>query len=139
MKGRVLVDAGPLIAILNEDDQDHDQCVKTLKRLRGPLVTTWMPITEAMHLLAFSKAGQEALLEMIERGALQIVPITKDDLHGIRSLMRKYADLAMDFADATLVHVAARERMRTIFTLDRRDFGVYRVGSRGARFTIIPD
>lgn len=134
----VLVDAGPLIAVINRDDQDHAKCVAALKRLRTPLLTTWMPVTEAMHLLTFSNEGQEALLEMIERGALQILPIGKEDFPGIRSLMRKYSDLPMDFADATLVQAAIREGLREIFTLDRRDFSVYRLAPRRG-FTIVPD
>ena len=134
----VLVDAGPLIALINRDDPDHGRCVATLKQLRAPLFTTWMPVTEAMHLLAFSKEGQEALLAMIERDALRILSIDEDDLPSIRSLLRKYADLPMDFAGATLVHVAIRERMREIFTLNRRDFSVYRLGTRKG-FSIVPD
>jgi len=134
----VLVDAGPLIAVISRDDPDHGRCVAALKRLRGPLLTTWMPVTEAMYLLAFSKEGQEALLEMIERGALHILSINEDDLPSIRSLLRKYTDLPMDFADATLVHVAIRERLREIFTLDRRDFSIYRLGPRKG-FSIVPD
>jgi hypothetical protein len=51
--------------------------------------------------------------------------------------MRKYADLPMDFADATLVRAAIREGLRKIFTLDRRDFSVYRLGPLRS-FTIIP-
>lgn len=126
----VLVDAGPLIAIVDRNDQDHDRCVAALKRLRHPLLTTWMPVTEAMHLLGFSLDGQEALLEMIQRRVPQILPIEEDDLPSIRTLMRKYADLPMDFADATLVHAAIRHRLREIFTLDTRDFSVYRIGPR---------
>jgi len=133
----ILVDAGPLIALINRDDQDHNKCVAALKLLRAPLLTTWMPVTEALHLLAFSLEGQEALLEMIERGALQILDVTEDDLPSIRALLRKYADLPMDFADATLVHTALRERLRDIFTLDRRDFSVYRLGPRRS-FNIVP-
>lgn len=137
MTQRVLVDAGPLIAIINRDDQDHDRCLATLRGLRSPLLTTWMPVTEAMHLLGFSQEGQEALLEMIERGALQVLSFERDDLPGVRALMRKYRDLPMDFADATLVRAAIRDGIRQIFTLDRRDFSVYRLGSRRG-FTILP-
>ncbi|MFQ6023917.1 MAG: type II toxin-antitoxin system VapC family toxin [Acidiferrobacterales bacterium] len=133
----VLVDAGPLVAILHRDDRDHKLCVETLKRIGTPLVTTWMPVTEAMYLLAFSADAQGALLEIIERGALKVLPVDTDDVPNIRSLMHKYADLPMDFADATLVHVANREGLRDIFTLDRRDFSVYRL-KRGRPFTIIP-
>jgi hypothetical protein len=132
----VLVDAGPLIAIVDRNDQDHDRCVAAMKRLRHPLLTTWMPVTEAMHLMAFSLTGQEALLEMIQRGAPRVLPVEEDDVPGIRALMRKYADLPMDFADATLVQAAMRHRLREIFTLDTRDFSVYRIGPRKS-FNII--
>ena len=67
---KVLIDAGPLVALLNKSDKDHLLCIDTLKSLREPLLTTWMPITEAMYLLGFSIAAQNALLEMIERGML---------------------------------------------------------------------
>ncbi|MBA3563717.1 MAG: PIN domain-containing protein [Gammaproteobacteria bacterium] len=133
----VLVDAGPLVAILNQRDRHHHDCVAALKRMRQSLFTTWMPVTEAMYLLDFSPAAQSALLEMIERGALNILSIETEDLADIRALMAKYADLAMDFADATLVQVARRERLSEIFTLDQRDFGIYRL-QRGRSFVIYP-
>ncbi|MFQ5741677.1 MAG: type II toxin-antitoxin system VapC family toxin [Acidobacteriota bacterium] len=133
----VLVDAGPMVAILHRDDRDHQACVEALKRIRVPLLTTWMPVTEAMYLLDFSAEAQSGLLEMIERGGLRLVPVDTDDLPSIRALLRKYRDLPMDFADATLVHVANRDGLRDIFTLDRRDFGVYRL-KRGRSFNIIP-
>ena len=134
----LLVDAGPLVALLHKDDQDHALCVDVLKRLREPLLTTWMPVTEAMYLLGFSVEAQCALLKMIERDMLQVVSLDIDDLPRIRKLMRQYADLPMDFADATLVQIAKRQDIDQVFTLDRRDFTVYRLG-RGKAFTIIPD
>ena len=134
----ILVDAGPLVAVLHRDDRDHRPCVKAMQGLREPLLTTWMPVTEAMYLLEFSAPGQSALLEMVERGALQILELGVDDMPEVRSLLEKYRDLPMDFADATLVHVANREKIQTVFTLDRRDFSVYRL-ARGKAFTIIPD
>lgn len=137
MSKGILVDAGPLIAILSRDDRDHDRCVATLKTLRGPLLTTWMAVTEAMYLLGFSREGPAALLEMIERRALRILDIERKDLPEIRALLHKYEDLAMDFANATLVRAAIREGISDIFTLDRRDFSVYRLGTRRG-FTIVP-
>ena len=134
----ILIDAGPLVALLHKSDQDHALCVDVLKRLREPLLTTWMPVTEAMYLLGFSVDAQCALLEMIERGMLQVLSLEADDLPSIRKLMRQYADLPMDFADATLVQTAKRHGINQIFTLDRRDFAVYRL-RHGKAFTIIPD
>ncbi|MDR7454510.1 MAG: PIN domain-containing protein [Armatimonadota bacterium] len=133
-----LVDAGPLVALLRADDRDHAECVRTLRRLRGPLATTWPPVTEAMYLLGFSPAAQEALLKMIERGTVSIAEVNVADLPRIRWLMRTYRTLRMDLADATLVRVAGRERFSQVFTLDRRDFRVYRVGPKARPLTIIP-
>ncbi len=133
----ILVDAGPLVAILHRDDQDHQLCADRLRELRGPLITTWIPVTEAMYLLEFSAAAQGALLEMIERRALQVLGLDADDMPQIRTLVIEYKDLPMDFADATLVHVANREKIWEVFTLDRRDFSVYRL-KRNQSFTIVP-
>jgi uncharacterized protein len=133
----MLVDAGPMVAMLNRRDRDHKACVNVLKKLRQPLLSTWMPVTEAMYLLDFSVAAQGALLEMIERGALRILDIGNHDLPGIRSLMKKYSDQPMDFADATLVQVARREALYEVFTLDQRDFGVYRL-KQDKSFTVFP-
>ena len=132
----ILVDAGPLVAILNKRDNDHAACVRVLKKVRRPFLTTWMPITEAMYLLDFSIRAQNALLEMIERGAIRLLDLGSKDLPIIRSLMEKYRDQPMDFADASLVHVAKREGLHEIFTLDRRDFDVYRL-TRGKSFTVL--
>jgi predicted nucleic acid-binding protein len=134
----VLIDAGPLVAILHADDQDHAACVQALRRIRSPLVTTWPPLTEAMYLLSFAPEAQDALVQMVERSALHLMDLSVEDLSHVRVLMRKYRSLLMDFADATLVHVAEREDVRRIFTLDRRDFAGYRLGARGAAFSIVP-
>lgn len=134
----VLVDAGPLVAILHRDDQDHALCVDSLKKIRIPLATTWPPVTEAMYLLSFSQKAQDALMQMVERGTLHLLDVGVKDVPRIRALMRKYRGLPMDFADATLVRAAERDGIRRVFTLDRRDFGVYRFGPRGSAFAIIP-
>jgi hypothetical protein len=65
------------------------------------------------------------------------LPIDNADLAGIETLMARYADRPMDFADATLVHVAEREGIGTILTVDHSDFETYRIGRR-AKFRILP-
>ena len=94
-------------------------------------------MAEAMHLLSFSWQAQEALWEMIEAEAVEMLPLTVADIPRMKELMRKNRDLPMDLADAALVHVAEREKLRRIFTLDRRDFQIYRPARIG-RFAIIP-
>jgi len=68
---------------------------------------------------------------------VDLITAESETLPRIRDLMRKYKDLPMDLADATLVAVAEREKIRRIFTLDRRDFEVYRPAKIG-RFIIFP-
>ena len=133
----ILIDAGPLVALVDADDQHHARCVEALKGVREPLGTVWPAFTEAMYLLGDLPVAQEALWEMLMRNTVQILPLLTNDIPRLRQLMRKYSDRPMDLADAALVHVAERERIRRIFTVDRKDFGIYRLHGR-TRFTIIP-
>lgn len=125
------------MALIHADDRHHASCRDALERIREPLVTVWPVITEAMYLLDFSAEAQDALWRLLERDAVKILPLDAGDVPRMRELMRKYRDLPMDLADAALVRAAERERISRVFTIDRRDFEVYR--PRGIRrFTILP-
>jgi predicted nucleic acid-binding protein len=126
-----------MIALIHADDNEHRRCREVFAVMNESLGTVWPAVAEAMHLLSFSWQAQEALWEMIETGAVEIMPLGVDDVPRMKELMRKYRDLPMDLADAGLVRVAERERVRRIFTLDRRDFQIYRPARIG-RFTILP-
>jgi predicted nucleic acid-binding protein len=133
----VLVDAGPLVALIHAGDRHHKRCTETFRALAQPLATVWPAFTEAMYLLGFAWRAQDALWQLVEREAVEFVPLESRDFQRARELMRKYRDLPMDLADAALVAVAERERETRIFTLDRRDFSLYRPAGIG-RFQIIP-
>ncbi len=133
----ILVDAGPLVALVDADDQYHEKCVDYLKSLREPLATVWPPLVEALYLLADIPRGQEAVWEMLERGAVQLLRLDLADVPRMRELMIKYADRPMDLADAALVRVAERDGIRKVFTVDRSDFAVYRLHGR-TRLAILP-
>jgi hypothetical protein len=133
----VLVDASPLVAILDRADAAHDACVEALAAIRGSLVTVWPAFTEAMYLLGGSWRAQRALWSRIEIGALSLAQLDETDAPRMRDLMEKYRDVPMALADAALVRVAERESLTDIFTLDRRHFSVYRPGRR-RRFSILP-
>lgn len=133
----ILVDAGPLVALLHRDDQHHQACVGALTKIRDPLVTVWPALTEAMYLLNFSWRAQDALWELVLDETIRPLPLEADDHRRMRDLMKKYRMLPMDLADAALVAVAERERIRRIFTVDRRDFSIYRPAKLG-KFLIIP-
>lgn len=133
----ILIDAGPLVALIHADDRHYQACKKALRDIRDPLTTVWPAVTEAMYLLEFSSKAQDALWRLLEGGAVKISPLDASDLPRMRELMRQYRDLPMDLADAALVRVAERDKIKNIFTIDRRDFEVYR--PRGIRqFAIIP-
>jgi predicted nucleic acid-binding protein len=125
------------VALIHADDRHHASCREALKKIREPLATVWPAITEAMYLLGFSSKAQEALWRLLEGSAVKILPLDAADLPRMRELMRKYRDLPMDLADAGLVRVAEREKISRVFTIDRRDFELYR--PRGIRrFAILP-
>ncbi len=90
-----------------------------------------------MYLLGFSSKAQDGLWRILESDALKILPLDAADVPRMRELMRKYRDLPMDLADSGLVRVAEREKISRVFTIDRRDFELYR--PRGIRrFTVLP-
>lgn len=132
----ILVDAGPLVAVIRAEDQHHERCAAALVSIYEPLLTVWPAIAEAMYLLG-SFEGQERLWQMHAIGTLQLIDLDEEDCSRMRYLMRKYRDLPMDLADAALVAVAERERINRIFTTNRRDFSIYKpTGMK--RFEIIP-
>ena len=132
----VLVDAGPFVALIDRRDHHHTRCVDALRELRDPLVTVWPALVEAMYLLD-TWTEQAALWSMIQAGPISIATLDEHDVPRLRELMSKYRDLPMDLADAALVHVAERDGYRRVFTVDARDFEVYRVAGR-ERLTRIP-
>jgi len=132
----VLVDAGPLVALLDRSDKHHQTVVEALKEIRDPLVSVWPAIVEAMYLLGYSWQAQKALWEVLETGTVSLLDLDETDVSPMKELMEKYRDLPMDMADAALVRVAERENLRRILTVDQRDFSVYRLGGEG-RFTLL--
>jgi predicted nucleic acid-binding protein len=133
----ILVDTGPIVALLSARDRHHRACVAYIKASRDAFGTVWPVITEAVYLLDPVPDGPDKVWEMLERGAIRVLDLNVADVPRIRELMRKYRDLPMDFADAALVRVAEREGIRTIFTIDRKDFALYRP-SHLRRFELVP-
>jgi hypothetical protein len=132
-----LLDTGPLVALVHASDQDHVRCRTALGSIRRPLSTVWPVITQAMYLLNFSWQAQDAVWDMLQEERINLFALDTGDVRRMRELMRKYRDLPMDVADAALVAVAEREGITRVFTLDRRDFEVYRPAKIG-RFSLVP-
>jgi hypothetical protein len=131
------MDTGPLVAVLSRDEQDHEICVSMLRSLPSPPLTCWPVVTEAMWLLRKTPRIIKKLLSGINDGVLEIPAVTSAEAGQIGAIMDQYASLRPQFADAMLVYLAHRESIETIFTLDRRDFLVYRTAGN-KRFQLIP-
>ncbi|HEY4904388.1 MAG TPA: PIN domain-containing protein [Candidatus Sulfotelmatobacter sp.] len=134
----VLVDAGPLVAISSRLDSRHQVCIDALGELPERLLCCWPVITEAAWLLRDFPPGWEKILASLDRGSIEVLSLAGTEAKAIGELMNKYKDIRPQFADAALVYLAHRERIDTIFTLNRRDFSIYRNG-RGRPFHLVPD
>jgi predicted nucleic acid-binding protein len=134
-----LTDAGPLVALIDAGEADHERCREALDALPLPLTTTWPAFTEAMCLLgrAAGWPAQEALWKLVERSFLVIDGPPSELTARSAELMRRYRDHPMDLADATLLALAEQRGDNVIFSLDAH-FRSYQL--RGRRhLRVIPD
>lgn len=133
----VIVDTGPLVLLYSDNGLGREECLAVARQVAVPMLTSWAVVTEAAWML---RARPEAVLQMladIAKGGLRIPPLEDADIVSIGKILDRYRDMRPQLADATLVHLAEREKIDTIFTLDRRDFSVYRTTRRRA-FRIVP-
>lgn len=137
MHVRALADTGALLACLDRSDPWHERCRDAFDQFRLPLSTSCAVLTEFFHLFGDNPREVELAWSFIRSGAVTVLSISNGDLPDIEALMRKYRDRPMDFADATLVHLAHRESLSTVFTVDHDDFETYRVAGR-KRLRILP-
>jgi predicted nucleic acid-binding protein len=134
-----LLDMGPIVAFLDAADAAHRVVVRAFERFDGRFVTTDAVIVEAMHLVSRSPAGPGLLIDFLFSSQAAIhSSMSADNLLQAGGLITKYADEPMDFADATLVLLAARLRISAVCSLDRRGFRTYRSGTRKA-FDLVLD
>jgi uncharacterized protein len=137
MDANALIDTGAILALLDRTDRWHRVCVDAFQRLRLPLLTSEAVLTELFHLVGDSRKEVEAAWKFVRSGALQLGAIEHSEIPQLHALMSRYADRPMAFADATLVHLAKRESLPTVFTVDHADFDTYRIEGR-RRFRVLP-
>ena len=128
----ILVDTGPLVALFDPADAWHGRCGERLKEVREPICTTVPILTEAFHLLGSNSPGARRLMDFVADTGLAVWFLDGQSLSRAFDLMQRYADVPMDFADASLVAAVETLNARKIFTIDRKHFAVYRV-RRGHR------
>jgi predicted nucleic acid-binding protein len=138
MSARGLIDTGAILALLDKSDRWHDRCVRAFKNLPLPLGTSAAVLAELFHLLDSRTSELNVAWRFLNSGAVTVLGIDDSDLPALEELMKKYHDRPMDFADATLVHLARRESLVTVFTIDHADFETYRISGK-RRFRIVPE
>jgi predicted nucleic acid-binding protein len=137
MPARGLIDTGAILALLDSDDQWHDPCRDLFPSLPLPLATSGAVLAELFHLLGDHPRDVAAAWDFLRSGAVTVLPIDDGDLPSLDRLMKRYHDRPMDFADATLVHLARRESLSLICTVDHDDFETYRIEGK-RKFRIVP-
>ena len=104
----ILADTGFFYALLDRDDAWHARCREAAVALEEGLITTWPVLTEAVHLIGrwLSMEPAVALMEEVAAGDILVWDLTPEYRAKIPGLMRRYAELPMDLADASLVLLA---------------------------------
>jgi uncharacterized protein len=141
MAANALIDTGAILALLDRTDRWHQPCVDAFQQLRLPLITSEAVLTELFHVIGSNVGGNrretEAAWKFLRSGAVELMAMADSELPDVHALMSRYRDRPMDFADATLVHLAKRESLATVFTVDYSDFETYRIEGK-RRFRVVP-
>lgn len=133
-----LIDTGAILALLDRDDRWHRACAEAFAAVPLPLATSAAVLAELFHLVGDDRRAVAAAWQFLRSGAVTVGSIGDADMLELERLMARYHDRPMDFADATLVHLARRESLTTILTIDHDDFETYRIGRRRP-FRVLPE
>ena len=140
---RVIADTGPLVAIVSEQDDYHQVCVKALEKINFPLLTCWSVITEAQFRLKQDREAVKKLFEMVEGGLVEIVDLPEDAVTWLKDFLYRYyvsnphSRRQVELADASVCYLAESMGIDTVFTIDREDFAIYRI-NKNQPLNIIP-
>jgi predicted nucleic acid-binding protein len=133
----ILVDTGPLVAMLHRGDRNRSFYLELAKEFEGPVYSCWSVVTEAAWLVRNLPNGLERLLDLIAMGDVALLDLDSAAAGWMNRCRATYSDLRPQLADLSLLYLAQRDEIRHIFTLDRRDFAVYR-DIAGQAFQLIP-
>lgn len=137
MAADALIDSGAIVAMLDKTDPWHRLCQEAFRQLHLPLLTSEAVLTEVFHFVGEAQSKMETAWRFVRSGALVLGRIDHEELPHIHALMSRYWDRPMDFADATLVHLAKRESISAILTIDHADFATYRIAGKRS-FNVLP-
>lgn len=136
----VIVDTGPIVALLDADERHHEWARTQFESLNAPLLTCESVLSEACFLLRRVGADATMPVSLVQRGALKVVDAvgSEDRAEEVATLIRRYENVPMSLADACLVHILERTENGSIMTLDS-DFRIYRQERRRVIPLLCPD
>lgn len=134
---RVVIDTGPIVALLNRRDRHHAWVREVLGTVQPPIFTCEAVVSEACFVLGRLAGGQDAVLELLSSNVVKLDFRMLPEIDALRRLMRKFANVPMSVADACLVRMTELDAESVIVTLDG-DFRVYRRNRQQVIPTIMP-
>ena len=137
MKTQIILDTGPLVALLNRGDRHHRWAMDQWAQIVPPLLTCEAVLAEACFLVRRFPGGQVAVLDLVQRGVLDVSFRLIEETETILRLLRKYRDVPMSLADGCIVRMAERRAAGVVLTLDS-DFSIYRKNGRQVIPTLAP-
>ncbi len=138
MNNKIIMDTGPLVAIINKRDRFHNWVRTEIANLAYPFCTCEAVITEACFLLQNLYGGEDAVMGLVSKGYLQFSFRFNEEAVIVRELMKRYQSVPMSFADACLVRMSELIKGSRVLTLDS-DFLIYRKNRQEIINLIIPD
>lgn len=133
---KAILDTGPWVALIDRSESKHDMCVQWLRDYSGELYSSEAVLTEVLYLLNFSIRAQTAAIDFVLKSVIEIIPSSVESLRKAKNLIKKYSDLPMDYADATIVCISMDTGIHNIITFEMKDFNIYRLKNKP--FVIMP-
>ncbi|MEH2157685.1 type II toxin-antitoxin system VapC family toxin [Nostoc sp.] len=138
MKQNIIIDTGPLVALINNQEQYHSWATKEVANLAYPFFTCEAVITEACFILQNFYRGEDTVMGLVSSGNIQISFRLSDEIRTVRELLKRYQNVPMSLADACLVRMSELINGSSVLTLDS-DFRVYRKNKNEMIDLIIAD
>ena len=122
---KAIIDTGVIIAFFDESDKYCHAVRSFFKTYKGELYSTESVITEVSYYFENYKKAQLYIIDWIGKGAIKIVNVNNEDYPLVYSMMTKYQDTPMDYADASLILIGEKLKITEILTIDN-DFSIYK-------------
>ena len=129
LKQDIIIDTGPLVALLNRADGAHAWVLMQMQGMSPPFITCEAVLSEASYLTRNLKGARAALMEMVGENFLRIGMTVQDHHAALLAMIRRYDSVPMSVADACIVRLAELHPASSVFTLDS-DFSIYRKNGR---------